>query len=167
MKRILILIACICAAVSCGMDYHAEKVFCVYICPECAECEFFYDDVVYLKDSEQAEPVRVAKDTVLCCPVAFSFPSSAGKDDRLGETRYAALRRLSGAGSCELYLLNADKVEYNGEKYNVMNLLHEVIDNNDTSLITYGELKTLIRQNSSKFSLAPGDDSIIVPIKFL
>ena len=163
-KTIVLIVSAICVFTSCGRDwYHSEKFF-VHICPDNSLCEFIYNYRIYGKDSELCH-TEVTRDTVLSCPVFFVLPSYVDKEEKM--TQYATLRRLSGEGECDIYMLTTSTVKYKGEKYYIGNLIDDVIWHNDTSLMTKEELNELIKGASSKFSLPAGEESITVPITYL
>ena len=171
MKKIIVLLAAVFALTSCGMTCTDGRTFYIHISPGSSSCEFVYDDNIYsryARGEKQGKPIVITRDTVMCCMVNFVLASSVGKDKITGKTRYATFRHLSGEDNCDIYMLTDRTVKYKGEKYDIHNLIYDVIWHNDTSLMTKEELNELIKDaSSSKFSLSHGDGSIDIPIVYL
>lgn len=164
MKQIIILIAAILAFTSCGRDWYCSESVCLHICPDNSSYDLIYNGRIYGKDSEQWH-IEVTRDTILYFSIDFVLPSYVNKDEKMRQD--ATLRRLSGEGECDIYMLTTGTVKYKGEEYHIVNLIDDVIWHNDTSLMPKEELNELIKGASSKFSLSAGEDIITVPITYL
>ncbi len=162
-KTIVLIVSAICVFASCGRDLYHSETFSVHICPDNSSYDLIYNGRIYGKDSEQWH-IEVTRDTILYFSIDFVLPSYVYKEEKM--TQYATLRRLSGEGECDIYMLTTSTVKYKGEEYHIANLIDDVIWHNDTSLMTKEELNELIKGSSSKFSLSAGEDIITVPITY-